>query len=98
MYGSELDGTRADKRPLISYILERESMAPASAIMVGDRAQDIRGARSNGLGSVGVLWGYGSREELEQAGADQIVGLPEELAGALSSVHRSGSAAQLPVR
>lgn len=90
VYGSELDGTRADKRHLISYILERESIAPASAIMVGDRAQDIRGARSNGLGSVGVLWGYGSREELEQAGADRIIELPGQLTGALSPGHRAG--------
>ncbi len=38
--------------------------------MIGDRAQDIAGAKANGLHSAGVLWGYGSKEELSQAGAD----------------------------
>ena len=94
VYGSELDGTRADKGHLIAYILKRESMAPASAVMVGDRAQDIRGARSNGLGSVGVLWGYGSREELEQAGANRIIDSPGQLGAALSFNHRSGALAR----
>jgi phosphoglycolate phosphatase len=85
VYGSELDGTRADKRHLIAYILERESMAPETAVMVGDRAQDIRGAQANGLGSVGVLWGYGSRAELEAVGADALIEHPAQLVVALSS-------------
>ena len=40
--------------------------------MIGDRYHDIEGAKANGLDSAGVLWGYGSQEELENAGADYI--------------------------
>ena len=47
--------------------------------MVGDREHDILGAKENGLDSVGVLFGYGDREELEQAEADWIVETVEEL-------------------
>ena len=47
--------------------------------MVGDREHDILGAKENGLDSVGVLFGYGDREELELAEADWIVETVEEL-------------------
>lgn len=47
--------------------------------MVGDRADDIAGARENLVRSIGVTWGYGSREELEAAGADGLVDSVAEL-------------------
>ena len=47
-------------------------------LMVGDREHDIFGAKENGLDSMGVLYGYGSREELCEAGADYIVGTAHE--------------------
>ncbi|WP_197513195.1 HAD hydrolase-like protein [Acidihalobacter aeolianus] len=80
IYGSELDGTRADKRKLLAHLLEQEDMDPMDAIMVGDRAQDIRAARVNGMASLGVLWGYGSEEELWGAEADGVVAVTTELA------------------
>ena len=51
------------------------------ATMIGDRAVDIEAARHHGLASVGVLWGHGSRQELEQAGAGRLLGVPEDLTG-----------------
>ena len=48
-------------------------------LMIGDRYHDIEGARANGLDSAGVLWGYGSKEELENAGAKYILNGPEEI-------------------
>ena len=45
---------------------------PARAIMIGDRSHDMIGARANGMTAVGVLYGYGSREELLGAGAHQL--------------------------
>lgn len=51
----------------------------AEAVMVGDREHDVIGAKINGIQSVGVLMGYGSREELELAGADRIASDAEEL-------------------
>ena len=47
--------------------------------MIGDRDQDIEGAKANGLRSAGVLWGYGSKDELMDAGADYIVSAPSDL-------------------
>ena len=45
----------------------------SSVVMIGDRKHDIIGAKENKLNSIGVLYGYGNREELSQAGADYIV-------------------------
>ena len=47
--------------------------------MIGDRLHDVNAANEIGLDSVGVLWGYGDREELEKAGATYIIEKPEEL-------------------
>lgn len=51
-----------------------------SAVMVGDRFYDIEGAREVGIASIGALFGYGEREELEKAGADYIASEPNEIA------------------
>jgi phosphoglycolate phosphatase len=84
IYGSELDGTRANKAELIAHILEREKMGADEAIMIGDRKHDIIAAKKNGMRSIGVMWGYGSRDELTQAGADRLVGDWQELVQQLS--------------
>ena len=52
---------------------------PARVLMVGDRHSDITAGRACGVRSVGVLWGYGSRDELLDAGADHLVASPAEL-------------------
>jgi phosphoglycolate phosphatase len=72
VYGSELDGTRVDKGELLRYALETAKVDPAQAIMIGDRSHDIVGARSNGMTAIGVLYGYGSEDELKRAGAHHI--------------------------
>lgn len=77
--GSELDGTRSDKTGLIAHLLERESICPNDAVMIGDREHDILGARKNNVRALGVLWGYGTLEELQEAGADACVANPPEL-------------------
>ena len=81
VYGSELDGTRADKRELIGHVLEIEGITGDRATMIGDRMHDIRGARAHGLRTIGVLWGYGAEGELERAGADVIVAEVSEVRG-----------------
>jgi phosphoglycolate phosphatase len=85
IYGSEPDGTLDHKPELIAHILAREGIAASDAIMVGDRRYDISGAHANGVRAIGVLWGYGGRAELEQAGADRLVASPAELARVLLS-------------
>jgi len=77
--GCELDGTRGDKRSLIAYILREYGLTPGETLMIGDREHDVIGARENGVAAIGVLWGFGSREELEAAGALRLVATPEGL-------------------
>lgn len=63
--GSLLDGTRDDKAEVIRYVLEQRSIAePAAALMIGDRKHDAIGAQENGVPFCGVLYGFGSEEEL----------------------------------
>lgn len=68
--GSTMDETRAKKSEVVAYALEACGIEdPSRAVMVGDRFYDVRGAAENGLDCIGVLYGYGTREELETAGA-----------------------------
>ena len=65
-----MDGSRVKKSDVIRYALERAGIQDlAGTVMVGDRENDMEGAAANGLASIGVLYGYGSRGELEGAGA-----------------------------
>ncbi len=88
IYGSELDGTRSDKAELISHVLKAENLPAMETMMVGDRMHDMIGARANGVFPVGVLWGYGTRQELEQSGAAVLCQAPAELPSLFAS-HRN---------
>ena len=79
VYGSELSGERSDKGELIQHVLQAESIRGSDACMIGDRTFDIRGARSHGLFSIGVLWGFGDRAELVAAGPHKIIDEVEQL-------------------
>ena len=71
--GSLMDESRSKKDEVIAYAIERNHISDKSKIlMIGDRKHDILGAKKIGLKSCGVLFGYGSREELEEARADFI--------------------------
>jgi phosphoglycolate phosphatase len=85
VYGPELDGRYDDKAELLAHLLAAERVAPKMTVMIGDRAADIRAARANGLQSIGVLWGYGSEQELVDAGADILCRTPQILAVQLES-------------
>lgn len=78
--GASFDETRVEKSDVIRYALSRlDSVEEKKTVMVGDRENDVRGARENGLPCIGVLYGYGSREELETAGAACIAESVQEL-------------------
>ena len=71
--GASFDETRSEKWDVIEYAIDRLKLTDRSEIvMIGDRKHDIIGAKKTGLDSVGVLWGYGDREELTAAHADVI--------------------------
>jgi phosphoglycolate phosphatase len=82
VFGAELDGTRGDKRDLLHYAMQLTGTG-ADATMIGDRRFDVLGGRANGMRTIGVTWGFGSRQELEAAGADRIVDAPSDLRDAL---------------
>ena len=83
IYGSELDGSRTDKTSLVSHILQRESIVSSETFMIGDRKHDMIAAEANGVFGLGVLWGYGTREELEASGAYACITQPRELVSTL---------------
>lgn len=71
--GADDDARREKKDDVIRYVMERCGLTDkASIVMIGDRRHDIAGAHKTGLEAVGVLYGYGDREELENAGAEWI--------------------------
>lgn len=87
--GATMDGSRVEKSDVIRYALDRAGIRDLSGVvMVGDRENDIQGAKANGLDSIGVLYGYGSREELEEAGAMQIAETVEDLRGCIGQPAR----------
>lgn len=78
--GATFDSSRADKEAVIRYALEKNAITDLDrTVMVGDRKYDILGAKAVGIASIGVLYGFGSRKELEEAGADYIAATVEEL-------------------
>ncbi len=84
IYGSELDGTRADKTELLAWVLAQSELQASSAVMIGDRRHDVIGARNNGIDAIGVLYGYGSSDELSEAGARVLCETPRDLPAQLA--------------
>ena len=79
--GSNLDGTRVEKKDVITHVLKQmeERGDNANTVMVGDRKHDILGAKACGLESIAVAYGYGSTAELEAAGPIHIAQSVEDL-------------------
>jgi phosphoglycolate phosphatase len=86
VYGAELSGERSTKAELVAHALAGERLAPAQACMIGDREHDVLGAKAHGVATIAVTWGYGSRSELEAAGADQLVDTLEQLIAAVAAL------------
>ena len=85
VFGSELDGTRDRKDEVIGYALDVLGASPADVLMIGDRLHDVLGAKAHGIKAVGVLFGYGSEEELTEAGAVAIAENTNELYDCITS-------------
>ncbi len=73
IHGATLDSSRIRKEDIIEYTIEDNKLEKRVSIMIGDRHHDIEGARIHGIDSIGVTYGFGSKEELESAGATYIV-------------------------
>lgn len=70
--GASMDEKRNKKGDVIRYAMKKGGFSSEGAIMIGDREHDVFGAKENGMDCIGVLYGYGSRRELEKAGAIKI--------------------------
>lgn len=78
--GACMDGRRTDKYEVIRYTLDTCGITQLeSTVMIGDRSHDVTGAHKAGIPCIGVLYGYGTGEELNLAGADRIAEKPEDL-------------------
>jgi len=83
-FGSELSGLRSDKTELLTFALEQTGAEANRCVMIGDRKHDVIGARNNGIRSWGAGWGFGSRAELETAGAEIVFADCAQLLGFVS--------------
>lgn len=77
--GASLDSSRISKADVICYAINQLEAFPKHAVMIGDREHDIEGARMHQLPAIGVLYGYGNKQEFEKAGATMIVETVQDL-------------------
>jgi len=80
LIGPGMDNTHASKAWIVKKAMQQLGGVP---VMIGDRCYDVEGGRENGIDTIGVCYGYGTRQELEEAGATHIAETVEELADIL---------------
>ena len=82
--GPEMDGTRGEKHEVIAHAMQILGLTdPANILMIGDRDNDVLGARHHCIDCAGALWGFGSEDELTDAGAKMICQTPQDLKNVL---------------
>lgn len=84
VYAAAPGSRDSEKAAMIARALADFDVAPAAAAMIGDRHFDIDGAKANAVRAIGVAWGFGSVDELRDAGADAIADAPAQLPGLLA--------------
>lgn len=79
--GSDINRPKMTKTEVVRLVLEKLGYEEQreKAVMIGDRHHDIDGAKEAGISCIGVTYGYGTREELQEAGAMEIVDSVKEL-------------------
>lgn len=77
VYGTDIAGKLSDKTEVIKFVLKKENLK--SCVIIGDRGVDIQAAKKCGIPSIGVTYGYGTKEELKAAGADMVAETVGEL-------------------
>ena len=81
--GASLDQSRTSKSEVIAFLLDTQGAA-GNAVMVGDTAFDVTGAAAHGIPTIGVAWGYGTVEDMANAGAAAIADTPDMLLALLN--------------
>lgn len=80
IYGASLDGVRSKKADVIAYALKEAKLeTKKDVIMIGDRKHDILGGKENNLDTIGVLYGFGDKAELQKAQATYLAATPNEI-------------------
>jgi len=77
--GTEVDRRFANKADAVQLIIKEFDLNPEAAVVVGDRMHDIIAGKENKIFTIGVTWGYGTRRELIEAGADEVCDTPSQL-------------------
>ncbi|MGN0571089.1 MAG: HAD hydrolase-like protein [Candidatus Fimenecus sp.] len=77
--GTDFDNISSDKTVIVQNAMDALGVSPKDTVMVGDRLYDIRGAKGANVPCIAVLYGFGSREEFLEYGADYIVSTPQEI-------------------
>ncbi len=85
--GSELDGTNVEKSAVVRIAMENIGAIPEETVLIGDRMHDAEGAKENGIGCIGVSYGFAAEGELEGAGVKYIADSPDEVLQILSDSH-----------
>lgn len=83
--GATMDTSRTNKEAVIAYLMEQNGR-PDNMVMVGDTKFDVLGAKFHGIPCVGVSWGYGTVDEMREAGAAAIAFSMKELSDILHSI------------
>lgn len=86
VYAPDLSTSHSEKATMIAAALADFGQPAEDTIMIGDRLYDMEGAVANGVRGIGVLWGFGDRDELEAAGAWKIAGTPADIATLTAAV------------
>jgi phosphoglycolate phosphatase len=90
--GATPDGTIRHKEQVVRAVLDQLRLEPGDVLLVGDREQDVLGARRHGVGCIGAAWGYGGEQELRNAGAIAVVDDPTQVTRALARYRDNGNA------
>ena len=77
--GASFDETKRTKTAVIKDTIEKNNFEKDRILMVGDRENDVTGAKNNGISVLGVTYGYGDFNELKNAGCNYIVNSPDEV-------------------
>jgi phosphoglycolate phosphatase len=88
VFGSELNGHLTDKPALVRHILDTSRLRPPQTMIIGDRKYDLLGGQANEIWTGAVTYGYGTEDELRQAGADLYFHSPQQISEALLELHQ----------
>lgn len=84
VYGADPDAGADDKVRLAGRLVKEHGLDAAQACLIGDRREDVQAGLANGMFTLGALWGYGSVEELSEAGAHRLCAAPAELSASVA--------------